>query len=172
MHEDELARLQAACNADGESQKNALGEMSRKLTLALVQEKAQARKNDVLCASVASLRREINRLEEAEIRTEVAVTERLGYLERCKEASTFKLAALQRELSESVPLRQLEEANRQCESMATRYRQAMAQSNARIESHRSYDEVNRERLHLQVSFERGFRRRDNPVTVLWVLFFS
>ncbi|ELU00323.1 hypothetical protein CAPTEDRAFT_217708, partial [Capitella teleta] len=66
------------------------------------------------------------------IAMETAVTERLGYLQRHKDMATFKIAALQKSLEDSVPASDLEAANKQYTELTEKYRDMLERSNTLV----------------------------------------
>jgi hypothetical protein len=56
---------------------------------------------------------------------EVAVQQRIGYLQRYKEMANFKITSFQKQLEESVPILKLEEVNKQYNEVVQNYRQLL-----------------------------------------------
>jgi DNA-binding transcriptional regulator PaaX len=56
---------------------------------------------------------------------EVAVQQRIGYLQRYKEMANFKITSFQKQLEESVPILNLEEVNKQYNEVVQNYRQLL-----------------------------------------------
>jgi hypothetical protein len=56
---------------------------------------------------------------------EVAVQQRIGYLQRYKEMANFKIMSFQKQLEECVPLQKLEEVNKQYNEVVQNYRQLL-----------------------------------------------
>ena len=56
---------------------------------------------------------------------EVAVQQRIGYLQRYKEMANFKITSFQKQLEESVPIIKLEEVNKQYNEVVQNYRQLL-----------------------------------------------
>ena len=75
--------------------------------------------------------------ENAKIKTdmiamETAVAERLGYLQHYKDMASFKIAALQKDLEDSVPSSELDMANRQYTELTEKYRDMLERSNVLV----------------------------------------
>lgn len=66
------------------------------------------------------------------IAMESAVAERLGYLQRYKDMATFKIAALQKSLEDSVPSSELEVVNKQYTELTEKYRDMLERSNSLV----------------------------------------
>lgn len=56
---------------------------------------------------------------------EVAVQQRIGYLERFKEMSNFKILSFQKQLEECVPISKLEAVNKEYDEVVQNYRQLL-----------------------------------------------
>jgi centrosomal protein CEP290 len=63
---------------------------------------------------------------------ETAVAERLGYLQRHKDMATFKIAALQKQLEDSVSAAELEAVNKQYTELTEKYRDMLERSNTLV----------------------------------------
>ena len=66
------------------------------------------------------------------ISMETAVAERLGYLQRHKDMATFKIAALQKQLEDSVTATELEAVNKQYTELTEKYRDMLERSNSLV----------------------------------------
>lgn len=56
---------------------------------------------------------------------EIAVQQRIGYLERYKDLAHFRITSLQKQLEESVPLVKLETVNKEYDQVVQNYRQLL-----------------------------------------------
>ena len=56
---------------------------------------------------------------------EVAVQQRIGYLQRYKEMANFKILSFQKQLEDSVPIQKLDEVNKQYNEVVQSYRQLL-----------------------------------------------
>ena len=61
---------------------------------------------------------------------EIAVEQRLGYLERYKDTLNFKIMSYQRKLDESVPVSKLDEVNERYDELTQKYRQLLDRQDA------------------------------------------
>ncbi|XP_057693788.1 centrosomal protein of 290 kDa isoform X2 [Corythoichthys intestinalis] len=114
-----------ALEKDPEEVKRHLSEVLRKLTLSKVNEKKLTRRCTTLLEQEQHLRKENARLRDADVQMQTAVTQRIGYLLRCKESAAYRIAALQKSLDESVPASELEKANRQYTELTVKYRDVL-----------------------------------------------
>uniref|UniRef100_A0A0L8IEA8 Uncharacterized protein n=1 Tax=Octopus bimaculoides TaxID=37653 RepID=A0A0L8IEA8_OCTBM len=99
-----------------------LSEQSRRMTVLAVNEKALTRSYYTMSEIEKSARKEISKLRNETISMEKAVTEKIGYLQRYKYTSTFKINALQKALEDSVASEELEKANKEYQSLTESYR--------------------------------------------------
>ncbi|XP_058500486.1 centrosomal protein of 290 kDa isoform X2 [Solea solea] len=109
-----------------------LSEALRKLTMLKVNEKKLMRRYTTLLEQEQHLRKENNRLREESIHMQTSVTQRIGYLQRYKEMSAYKVAALQKALDDSVPSLELEKANRQYTELTVKYRDVLQRDSCLI----------------------------------------
>lgn len=93
----------------------------------------------VLKASEKTLQRKCHALEEINanfikenkkckvelVEAEIAVQQRLGYLERHKDLANFRIMSLQKQLEESVPVSKLEIVNKEYNEIVQNYRQLL-----------------------------------------------
>ncbi len=81
------------------------------------------------CAALEEADKELvaenKRLRVEAIEAEVAVQQRLGYLERFRDMASFRVASLQKQLAESVALSKLELVNREYAELVAKYRQVL-----------------------------------------------
>ncbi|KAF6770790.1 hypothetical protein AHF37_11026 [Paragonimus kellicotti] len=80
-----------------------LADMSREITVLRVNEAGLVRRYIAVQEKEASLRKQNTSLKSEIIQLESAVTARLGYYSRYKEAAAFQLESLQKQLDRSVP---------------------------------------------------------------------
>ena len=59
------------------------------------------------------------------IEMEIAVQQRIGYLERYKDMANFRIMSLQKQLEESVPVSKLEIVNKEYNEVVQNYRQLL-----------------------------------------------
>jgi len=67
------------------------------------------------------------KLKQDLVELENSVKERLSYLQRYKEAASFKIAGLQGKVAASVPVEEIDKANKFQEEMTTKYAQLLQQ---------------------------------------------
>ncbi|XP_077999910.1 centrosomal protein of 290 kDa-like [Glandiceps talaboti] len=125
----EYNRLQETLQMSGDEQQKRIADANRKMTVLRVNEKALTRRFTMSQEVENTLRKENNRLRNEIVQMEAAVTERLGYLQRHKEMSQFKIAALQRALDDSVPAVDLQAANKKYNELASKYRDLLETDN-------------------------------------------
>ncbi|XP_077423509.1 centrosomal protein of 290 kDa isoform X2 [Vanacampus margaritifer] len=121
----QFSELLEALEKDPEEVKRHLSESLRKLTMSKVNEQKLARRCTTLMEQEQHLRKENGRLRDADVQMQTAVTERIGYLLRYKEAAAYRMAALQKALDDSVPASDLEKANRQYTELTVKYRDVL-----------------------------------------------
>ncbi|KAM7435378.1 hypothetical protein ABFA07_014699 [Porites harrisoni] len=125
----EFERLLDTLDKDEDKQRKRLGEMTRKITVLRVNEKSLSRRYTAMQEVEAALRKENKKYRNDVVAMETAITERLGYLQRHKEMSTYKISVLQRSLDESVPAAELEAANKQYNELTEKYRDIIQREN-------------------------------------------
>ncbi|XP_037307822.2 centrosomal protein of 290 kDa isoform X2 [Pungitius pungitius] len=114
-----------------EEVRRSLSEALRRATLLKVNETKLTRRYVTLLEQEQHLRRENAKLRDDSSRMQASVTQRIGYLQRYKEMSAYKMAALQKALDESVPSSDLERANKQYTELTVKYRD-MLQRDSRL----------------------------------------
>ncbi|CAH1800117.1 unnamed protein product [Owenia fusiformis] len=129
----ELDRLTDTLAQDDVEVRRRLADMTRKITVLRVNEKALTRRYNSLQEVEGHSRKEITRLKNEAVQMEAAVTERLGYLQRFKDMAAFKMAALQKRLDDSVPAVDLEAANKQFNELTEKYRDLLERGNVLVE---------------------------------------
>ncbi|XP_030844428.1 centrosomal protein of 290 kDa isoform X5 [Strongylocentrotus purpuratus] len=145
----EFNRLLESLEVNGDEQQRRLGEATRKVTVLRVNEKALTRRFTACQEGEATLRKEVNKLRNEMVQMESAITERMGYLQRHKEASQFKVAALQRALDDSVPAAELASANRQYNELAAKYRDLLQTDNQLVTRNTRIDQLESENQRLE-----------------------
>ncbi|PFX18289.1 Centrosomal protein of 290 kDa [Stylophora pistillata] len=128
----EFERLLDTLEKDEDKQKKRLGEMTRKVTVLRVNEKSLSRRYTAMQDVEAALRKENKRYKNDVVAMETAVTEKLGYLQRHKEMSTYKIGVLQQALDESVLATELEAANKQYNELTAKYRDVIQRENSLV----------------------------------------
>ncbi|XP_039353023.1 centrosomal protein of 290 kDa isoform X4 [Mauremys reevesii] len=113
--------------------KKLLAENSRKMTVLRVNERSLTRQYTTLLEMERHLRKE-NEKQKAELTSmETAVGGKIGHLQRFKEMASFKIAALQKGLDDSVPLSELELANKQYNELTAKYRDMLQKDNLLVQ---------------------------------------
>ncbi|XP_072045515.1 centrosomal protein of 290 kDa-like [Amphiura filiformis] len=155
----EFNRLLDTLQQSGDEHQRRISDSTRKITVLRVNEKALTRRYTSSQEMEGTLRKEVNKLRNEMVQMETAITERLGYLQRHKEASQFKIAALQRALDESVPSAELEAANRQYNELAAKYRDLLQTDNQLVSRNTQIDTLESENKRLEeeaVTLKREF----------------
>uniref|UniRef100_A0A7N6FIJ8 Centrosomal protein of 290kDa coiled-coil region domain-containing protein n=1 Tax=Anabas testudineus TaxID=64144 RepID=A0A7N6FIJ8_ANATE len=111
--------------------KQMLSETFRKLTVLKVNEKKLTRRYTTLLEQEQHLRKENSKLRDESNQMQASVIQKIGYLQRYKEMAAYKIAALQKALDDSVPLSDLERANKQYTELTVKYRD-MLQRDSRL----------------------------------------
>uniref|UniRef100_UPI0037E88129 centrosomal protein of 290 kDa isoform X2 n=1 Tax=Semicossyphus pulcher TaxID=241346 RepID=UPI0037E88129 len=127
----EFKELLNTLKKDPEEIKRQLSEALRKLTVLKVNEEKLKRRYITLLEQEQHLRKENGKLREESSHMQASVTQRMGYLQRFKEMATYKIAALQKALDDSVPSSDLEKANKQYTELTVKYRD-MLQRDSRL----------------------------------------
>ncbi|XP_033101363.1 centrosomal protein of 290 kDa-like isoform X2 [Anneissia japonica] len=149
----EYNRLLDTLQQDGNEQQRRLADMSRKMTVLRVNEKALTRRYTAYQEVEATLRKESNRTHNEMVQMETAVTERLGYLQRHKESSQFKIAALQRALDDSVPADELNQLMRKFNDLTIKYRDVIETDNKLVTRNAHIDHLEMENERMQKECE-------------------
>ncbi|NXT25957.1 CE290 protein, partial [Syrrhaptes paradoxus] len=127
------SNLLSALQLDPDETKKVLAENNRKITVLQVHKKSLTRQYTALLETERHLRKENEKLKDEITHMETAVTEKIGNLQRFKEMASFKIAALQKVLDGSVPLSELELANKQYNALTAKYRDMLQKDNLLIE---------------------------------------
>ncbi|KAL3881749.1 hypothetical protein ACJMK2_028144 [Sinanodonta woodiana] len=125
----EFDRLVDTLAKDEPEVRRRLSEMTRRITVLRVNEKALTRRHNIMEEVEGQLRKEVNRLKNEMAAMETAVSERLGYLQRYKDTSVFKIAALQKALDDSVPVSELDLSNKKYHELTEKYRDLLEKGN-------------------------------------------
>ncbi|XP_066489245.1 centrosomal protein of 290 kDa isoform X2 [Tiliqua scincoides] len=125
----EYYSLLDALQKDGDDSKRLLAEYSRKITVLRVNERSLTRQYTTLLEMERLLRKENEKMKTELMSMETTVGERIGHLQRFKDMATFKIAALQKVLDDSVSLTELEVANKQYNELTAKYRDMLQKDN-------------------------------------------
>ncbi|NWZ38688.1 CE290 protein, partial [Brachypodius atriceps] len=138
------SNLLDALQMDPDETKKVLAENNRKITVLRVNEKSLTRQCTTLLEMEQHLRKENEKLKGEITHMETAVTEKIGNLQRFKEMACFKIAALQKVLDGSVPLSELEAANKQYNALTAKYREMLQKDNLLVQRTTNMEHMERE----------------------------
>ncbi|NXH56695.1 CE290 protein, partial [Rhabdornis inornatus] len=138
------SNLLDALQMDPDETKKVLAENNRKITVLRVNEKSLTRKCTTLLEMEQHLRKENEKLKDEITHMETAVTGKIGNLQRFKEMACFKIAALQKVLDGSVPLSELEVANKQYNALTAKYREMLQKDNLLVQRTTNMEHMERE----------------------------
>ncbi|NXB02324.1 CE290 protein, partial [Cnemophilus loriae] len=138
------SNLLDALQMDPDETKKVLAENNRKITVLRVNEKSLTRQCTTLRELERHLRKENETLKGEITHMETAVTGKIGNLQRFKEMASFKIAALQKVLDGSVPLSELEVANKQYNALTARYREMLQKDNLLVQRTTNMEHMERE----------------------------
>ncbi|NWS75767.1 CE290 protein, partial [Crotophaga sulcirostris] len=127
------SNLLSALQMDPDETKKVLAENNRKITVLRVNERSLTRQCTTLLETERHLRQENEKLKNEITHMETAVIGRIGNLQRFKEMASFKIAALQKVLDHSVPLSELELANKQYNALTAKYRDMLQKDNLLVQ---------------------------------------
>ncbi|NXC93347.1 CE290 protein, partial [Certhia familiaris] len=133
-----------ALQKDPDDTKKVLAENNRKITVLRVNEKSLTRQCTTLLEMERHLRKENEKLKGEITQMETAVTGKIGNLQRFKEMACFKIAALQKVLDGSVPLSELEVANKQYNALTAKYREMLQKDNLLVQRTTNMEHMERE----------------------------
>ncbi|KAI1238994.1 hypothetical protein IHE44_0012092 [Lamprotornis superbus] len=133
-----------ALQMDPDEIKKVLAENNRKITVLRVNEKSLTRQCTTLLEMEQHLRKENEKLKGEITHMETAVTGKIGNLQRFKEMACFKIAALQKVLDSSVPLSELEVANKQYNALTAKYREMLQKDNLLVQRTTNMEHMKRE----------------------------
>ncbi|XP_072208078.1 centrosomal protein of 290 kDa isoform X3 [Excalfactoria chinensis] len=129
----EYFNLLNALELDPDETKKWLAENNRKITVLRVNERSLTRQCTTLLEMERRLRKENEKLKNEITHMETAVEGKIGHLRRFKEMASFKIAALQKVLDGSVPLSELELANKQYNALTAKYRDMLQKDNLLVQ---------------------------------------
>ncbi|XP_031963128.1 centrosomal protein of 290 kDa isoform X3 [Corvus moneduloides] len=138
------SNLLDALQMDPDETKKVLAENNRKITVLRVNEKSLTRQCTTLLEMERHLRKENEKLKGEITHMETAVTGKIGNLQRFKEMACFKIAALQKVLDGSVPLSELEVANKQYNALTAKYREMLQKDNLLVQRTTNMEHMERE----------------------------
>ncbi|NXP04219.1 CE290 protein, partial [Thinocorus orbignyianus] len=138
------SNLLSALQLDPEETKKVLAENNRKITVLRVNERSLTRQNSTLLETERHLRKENEKLKDEITQMETAVLGKIGNLQRFKEMASFKIAALQKALDGSVPLSELELANKQYNELTAKYRDMLQKDNLLVQRTSNMEHMERE----------------------------
>ncbi|KAB1270116.1 Centrosomal protein of 290 kDa [Camelus dromedarius] len=129
----EYNNLLSALQMDSDEMKKILSENSRKITVLQVNEKSLIRQYTTLVEMERQLRKENGKQKNELISMEAEVGEKIGRLQRFKEMASFKIAALQKVIDNSVSMSELELANKQYNELTAKYRDILQKDNMLVQ---------------------------------------
>ncbi|XP_035193612.1 centrosomal protein of 290 kDa isoform X2 [Oxyura jamaicensis] len=139
-----IQNLLSALQLDPDETKKLLAENNRKITVLRVNERSLTRQYTTLLEMERHLRKENEKLKSEMTHMETAVIGKIGHLQRFKEMASFKISALQKLLDGSVPLSELELANKQYNALTAKYRDMLQKDNLLIQRTRNMEHMERE----------------------------
>ncbi|XP_065599275.1 centrosomal protein of 290 kDa [Cyrtonyx montezumae] len=150
----EYSNLLSALELDPDETKKWLAENNRKITVLQVNERSLTRQYTTLLEMERYLRKENEKLKSEITHMETAVAGKIGHLQRFKEMASFKIAALQKVLDGSVPLSELELANKQYNALTAKYRDMLQKDNLLVQriTNMEHMEHENESLKAQINF--------------------
>uniref|UniRef100_A0A8C5CAX6 Centrosomal protein 290 n=1 Tax=Gadus morhua TaxID=8049 RepID=A0A8C5CAX6_GADMO len=134
---------------DPEELRRQLAETVRQVTVLRVNEKTLSRRYTLLMEQEQQLRKDNSKLRVDSGHMQVAVTERMGYLQRYKEMAAYRITALQKALDESVPSADLERANKQYTELTVKYRDMLQRDNHMVQRTSSLEHLEQENASLR-----------------------
>ncbi|XP_021542991.1 centrosomal protein of 290 kDa [Neomonachus schauinslandi] len=149
----EYNNLLSALQMDSDEMKKTLSENSRKITVLQVNEKSLIRQYTTLVEMEQQLRKENGKQKNDLIAMEAEVGEKIGRLQRFKEMATFKIAALQKVIDNSVSLSELELANKQYNELTAKYRDILQKDNMLVQRTNKLEHLECENASLKEQME-------------------
>nr|XP_025737017.1 centrosomal protein of 290 kDa isoform X3 [Callorhinus ursinus] len=149
----EYNNLLSALQMDSDEMKKTLSENSRKITVLQVNEKSLIRQYTTLVEMERQLRKENGKQKNELIAMEAEVGEKIGRLQRFKEMATFKIAALQKVIDNSVSLSELELANKQYNELTAKYRDILQKDNILVQRTNKLEHLECENASLKEQME-------------------
>ncbi|KAF1582662.1 hypothetical protein FQV11_0008975, partial [Eudyptes moseleyi] len=138
------SNLLSTLQLDPDETKKVLAENNRKITVLRVNERSLTRQYTTLLETERHLRKENDKLKGEITHMETAVIGKIGNLQRFKEMASFKIAALQKVLDSSVPLSELELANKQYNALTAKYRDMLQKDNLLVQRTTNMEHMERE----------------------------
>ncbi|NWS56235.1 CE290 protein, partial [Chunga burmeisteri] len=148
-----LQDLLSALQMDPDETKKVLAENNRKITVLQVNERSLIRQCTTLLEMERHLRKENEKLKDEITEMETAVIGKIGNLQRFKEMSTFRIAALQKVLDGSVPLSELELANKQYNALTAKYRDMLQKDNLLVQRTTNMEHMEHENKSLKAQID-------------------
>ncbi|XP_061495594.1 centrosomal protein of 290 kDa isoform X2 [Rhineura floridana] len=149
----EYHNLLDALEKNSDDSKRLFADYSRKITVLRVNERSMTRQYTTLLEMERHLRKENEKMKAELISMEAAVGEKIGRLQRFKEMATFKITALQKVLDDSVPLNDLEVANKQYNELTAKYRDMLQKDNMLVQRTTDLEHLERENASLKEQIE-------------------
>ncbi|KAL7982552.1 hypothetical protein Chor_010150 [Crotalus horridus] len=149
----EYTDLLDALEKDSDDTKQLFVDYSRKITVLRVNERSMTRQYATLLEMERHLRKENEKMKTEMVSVEVTVREKIGFLQRFKEMATFKITALQKALDDSVPLNDLEMANKQYNELTAKYRDMLQKDNLLIQRTNNVERLEHENTSLKNQIE-------------------
>ncbi|KAM6321171.1 centrosomal protein of 290 kDa [Aegotheles albertisi] len=148
------SNLLTALQLDPDETKKVLAENNRKITILRVNKRSLTRQYTTLLETEQHLRKENEKLKADITHMETAVIGKIGDLQRFKEMASFKIAALQKVLDGSVPLSELELANKQYNALTAKYRDTLQKDNLLVQRTTNMEHIEHENgsLKAQINF--------------------
>nr|XP_060633339.1 centrosomal protein of 290 kDa isoform X7 [Anolis sagrei ordinatus] len=138
---------------DSDDSKQQFADYSRKMTVLRVNERSLMRQYTTLLEMEKHLRKENEKMRSELTSVEAAVQEKIGCLQRFKEMATFKIAALQKALDDSVPLHDLEVANKQYNELTAKYRDMLQKDNLLVQRTTNLECLEHENMSMKEQME-------------------
>ncbi|KAL0968641.1 hypothetical protein UPYG_G00269530 [Umbra pygmaea] len=129
----EFNRWLEALQKDPDELRRHVAEAARRMTVLCVNEQSLTRRYTTLLEQEQHLRKDNNKLRDDFSSMQASVTQRIGYLTRYKELAAYKIAALQKELDDSIPSSELARANRQYTELTVKYRDLLQRDNRLVQ---------------------------------------
>eukprot|EP00052_Salpingoeca_macrocollata_P029083 m.289747 g.289747 ORF g.289747 m.289747 type:complete len:2313 (-) comp22944_c0_seq3:29-6967(-) len=149
VYEEELRRQTDLISGDPDTVKAKSADLVRKIAVLRVNEKALIRRHTLISSREETLVRENNKLKADMVEMEAVVQQRIAYLERHKEASTFKIEALEKKLADSVDKKDVDDLTRRMQLLASKYRSVLEKENSALTQHMSVETLKHEIQQLQ-----------------------
>nr|XP_056702499.1 centrosomal protein of 290 kDa [Euleptes europaea] len=149
----EYFNLLDALQKEGDDSKQLLAEYSRKMTVLRVNERSMTRQYTTLLEMEKHLRKQNEKMKTELTSMETTVGEKIGHLQRFKEMATFKIAALHKALDNSIPLKDLEMANKQYNELTAKYRDMLQKDNLLVQRTTNMDHLEHENVSLKEQIE-------------------